>query len=243
MKTTFRLMIPALVVLCGFAAQSRAGEERVTAIVKAARKTRPSVVAINVPRPGTKDALGSGVIVDERGYLVTNRHVVGSAKEVVVRLADGTEVTGRVVFAQTSCDLAIVQLPEGKKYPALPLAKADDLMVGETVIAVGHPYGYTFTVTRGIISALGREIPMPTGDVLKGLIQTDASINPGNSGGPLLNIDGDVIGINVALRDGAQGIAFAIHARTVKSILVRQLGSVQVSTHSTATETVARAGK
>jgi serine protease Do len=92
-------------------------------------------------------------------------------------------------------------------------------MVGEDVIAIGHPFGYENTVSRGIISALGREINLPSGHALKGLIQTDASINPGNSGGPLLNINGELIGINVALRDGAQGIAFAINAGTVEKYL------------------------
>ena len=113
----------------------------------------------------------------------------------------------------------------------LPLAPVDDLMVGETVIAIGHPFGYTHTVSTGIISALGREITMPTGDVLTGLIQTNASINPGNSGGPLLNINGEFIGINVALREGAQNIAFAINAGTVKSFLQQHLSATQRLRH------------
>jgi len=98
-------------------------------------------------------------------------------------------------------------------------------MVGEDVIAVGHPFGYQNTVSRGIISFVGREIEMPTGDVLTGLIQHTASINPGNSGGPLLNINGELIGINVALRDGAQGIAFAINASTVEKYLASTFNS------------------
>jgi serine protease Do len=96
-------------------------------------------------------------------------------------------------------------------------------MVGETVIAVGHPFGYRNTVSTGIISALGREVTLPDGTVLRNLIQTSASINPGNSGGPLLNINGELIGINVALRDGAQGIAFALNADAVQQVLSRQL--------------------
>ena len=96
-------------------------------------------------------------------------------------------------------------------------------MVGETVIAIGHPFGYTNTVSTGIISALGREITMPEGEVLGNLIQTNASINPGNSGGPLLNINGELIGINVALREGAQGIAFALNADTVQQVLSKHL--------------------
>ena len=111
----------------------------------------------------------------------------------------------------------------------LPLAPVDDLMVGETVIAVGHPFGYTHTVSTGIVSALGRDITMPTGDALTGLIQTNASINPGNSGGPLLNINGEFIGVNVALREGAQNIAFAINAGTVKTFLRTHLNAARVS--------------
>ncbi len=101
-------------------------------------------------------------------------------------------------------------------------------MVGEQVIAVGHPFGYLNTVSTGIVSALDREVTMPTGDVLQGLIQTDASINPGNSGGPLLNINGELIGVNVALREGAQGIAFAINADAVKLMLSRHLSALKV---------------
>jgi serine protease Do len=102
-------------------------------------------------------------------------------------------------------------------------------MVGETVIAVGHPFGYTHSVSTGIISALGREITMPSGDVLTNLIQTNASINPGNSGGPLLNINGELIGINVALREGAQGIAFALNADMVKEVLSRTLSAARIA--------------
>ena len=108
-------------------------------------------------------------------------------------------------------------------------APAKDLMVGETVIAVGNPFGYTNTVFTGIIAALGREITMPTGDVLKDLIQTNAPINPGNSGGPLLNINGEFIGINTAIREGAQNIAFAINAETITSFLQQHLSANKMS--------------
>src|SRR5262249_35809335 len=127
-------------------------------------------------------------------------------------------------------DLAIVRIQTKRELKALALAPVADLMEGEVVFAVGHPYGYSFTVTNGIISALNREIEMPgNGPVLKGLIQTNTSINPGNSGGPLLNINGELIGINVALREGAQGIAFAISAATVKRVLSKHLSSVKVA--------------
>jgi serine protease Do len=218
----------AAVIVCGAGTEAGAQHSRKTPVVEAVAKTRASVVTITVPRTGRKDAVGTGVIIDERGYLVTNRHVVGGAQSVQICLADGTELTARVLSADPRVDLAVLHVNVGKKLTALRLAPAGDLMVGEQVIAVGHPFGYVNTVSTGIVSALNREITMPTGDVLTGLIQTDASINPGNSGGPLLNINGELIGINVALREGAMGIAFAINADTVKMLLSRQLSALRV---------------
>jgi len=208
--------------------EASAQHSRKTPIVEAVARTRASIVTISVPRYGHKDAVGTGILVDERGYIVTNRHVVGGARNVQVRLADGTELTAPVLIVEPGYDLAIVRVHAGRRLAALPLAPASDLMVGEQVIAVGHPFGYLNTVSTGIVSAVDREITMPTGDVLRGLIQTDASINPGNSGGPLLNINGELIGINVALREGAQGIAFAINADTVKMMLSRHLSALKV---------------
>jgi serine protease Do len=183
--------------------------------------------------PGSNQAnkgmAGTGVIVDERGYIVTNRHVVAGATQVLVRLADDRELPAQIVVADKNTDLAILKINSPTKLPALHLGRSDDMEVGEDVIAVGHPYGYSFTVTRGIVSALGRKIELPTGAVLTGLIQTDAAINPGNSGGPLLNIDGEFIGINTALRDGANGIAFAINTGTIKNMLSEKLGALQVA--------------
>jgi serine protease Do len=202
---------------------------RRTPIVEAVQKTRHSIVTVKVPQAGSRDTVGTGVIVDESGTVITNRHVVGGARSVKVRLFDGTEVTAGIVATEPSWDLAVLQIATKRELSALTLAPVSDLMVGETVIAVGHPFGYTNTVSTGIISALGREITMPTGDVLTDLIQTDASINPGNSGGPLLNINGELIGINVALRDGAQGIAFAIKADTVKKVLAKHVSARKVA--------------
>jgi S1-C subfamily serine protease len=204
---------------------------RVNATVKAIRKVKPSVVAIKVPgaNPSSKGMVGTGVIIDERGYIVTNRHVVSSAKEVMVRLADDSELPAQVVVADKYTDLAVLKIDAKTPLQALPLGRADDVEVGEDVIAVGHPYGYAFTVTRGIVSALGRKLDLPNGATLAGLIQTDAAINPGNSGGPLLNVHGEFIGINTALRDGAQGIAFAINTDTIKRVLSDKLSAVKVA--------------
>jgi serine protease Do len=221
-----------VVVLGGAGAEIQAQYSRRTPIVEAVQKTRPSIVTIKVMKQGqwgAKEVVGTGVIIDERGYVVTNRHVVGRAQSLTVHLADGSAVRASVHTEDPRHDLAIVRLERGRKYPALGFAPASDLMVGETVIAVGHPFGYTNTVSTGIVSALGREITMPEGEVLTGLIQTNASINPGNSGGPLLNINGELIGINVALREGAQGIAFALNADTVQAVLSKHLSAANVS--------------
>src|SRR5438132_169065 len=199
-------------------------------VVDAVQKTKESIVTIKVSRPSaSRDVIGTGVIIDERGFILTNRHVIGSAQSVRVRLSNGTESVGEVFWKEAAYDLAVLRIRTSKKLQALELAPVADLMVGETVITVGHPFGYTNTISTGIVSALGREITMPEGEVLTNLIQTNASINPGNSGGPLLNINGELIGINVALREGAQGIAFALNAEMVKEVLSKYLSGLKVS--------------
>jgi serine protease Do len=218
------------VVASGAGTEARAQYARRTPIVEAVQKTRDSIVTVKVVKPGrSKETVGTGVIVDERGLIITNRHVVHQGQRVTVRLADGREVNARVLAADPRCDLAILRIRIPRPLQALLLAPASDVMVGETVIAVGHPFGYRNTVSTGIISAVDREIEMATGDILFGLFQTDATINQGNSGGPLLNINGELIGINSALREGAQGIAFAINADTVKKMLSRHLSAVKVA--------------
>lgn len=219
------LFVSTVLVSSGAGNEKQGTFSRRNPVVIAVQKTRNSIVSIRVPRAGTRDMVGTGVIVDERGFVVTNRHVIGNARSMKVQLCDGTSLEAEVHVHETALDLAILKLQSSKKLPALPLGPVSDLMIGESVIAIGHPFGYNNTVSTGIISALGREITMPTGDVLTGLIQTDASINPGNSGGPLLNINGELIGINVALREGAQGIAFAINADTVKKFLNKHLNA------------------
>lgn len=227
------------VMLLVSASVGRADYPRRTAIVEAVEKTRAGIVTIKVEKPANasrdKESFGTGVVVDDRGYIITNHHVISSATSVVVYLADGKRYTARVVAHEVTLDLAILRLVAEHKDGLLPALHAlsigpgSDVMVGETVIAVGSPYGYTHTVSTGIVSALGREIQMPSGELLKNLIQTNASINPGNSGGPLLNVNGEVIGLNVALRQGAQGIAFAINADTVKQFLIRHLSALRIS--------------
>jgi serine protease Do len=231
----FRLRVAAVaVVACAAlyltAAQATAQDvPRTNAAVKAIRKVKPSVVALKVPGSGNKGPTGTGVIIDERGYIVTNRHVVCGADKVAVRLVDNTELNAKVIVSDANSDLAILKVNASKKLPALPLGPAGDVEVGEDVMAIGHPYGYSFTVSRGIVSALERSIELPNGVTLTGMIQTDAAINPGNSGGPLVNINGEFIGIVTALRDGAQNIAFAINTDTIKRVLAEKLSAVKIA--------------
>jgi serine protease Do len=199
---------------------------RETPTVLAVRKTREGIVTLKVQKKtARKETIGTGIIVDERGYIVTNRHVIQNATQINVVLHDKSTHTAELDFDEASHDLAVVKIKTSKQLKVLRLGPASDLMVGEEVIAIGNPFGYTNTVSKGIISAVGREIEMPGGVTLTNLIQTTASINPGNSGGPLLNINGELIGINVALRQDAQGIAFALNADTVQQVLSRRLSA------------------
>ena len=217
------------------ASQAQATSRR-TPIVEAVEKTKNAVVTIKVEKSsnGTvKNVTGTGVIIDERGYVVTNNHVIANAESLGVVLYDGTVLMSKIAFADADHDLAVLQVrgQDGQlpKLQTATLGSGNDLLLGETVIAIGHPLGYRNTVSTGIVSATGREIDMPSGAKLVNLIQTNASINPGNSGGPLLNINGELIGINVAVRDGAQGIAFALNIEMVKEVLSQKLAGVQVA--------------
>ncbi len=174
------------------------------------------------------EGLGSGVIIDPSGVIVTNDHVIRGASEIHVVLADGRQLDAEVVGADAEADIAVLKVKANGPLPAAKLGTSSDLMIGETAIAIGSPLGLKKTVTAGVVSALGRTIR--DGDrVLNDFIQTDASINPGNSGGPLLNIDGEVIGINSAIIASAQNIGFAIPADKVKRIVAEltQYGKVR----------------
>jgi serine protease Do len=224
------LYVSALVLVFAANCEVQAQHSRRTPIVEAVQKTRNSIVTIKTQKSdGADSSTGTGVVVDERGYIITSRHVIATAARIHAHLADGTVLAAQVFAEEKRTDLAILKVKHDKAIPVLPLGPCSDLMVGETVIAVGNPFGYTNTVSTGIISALDRSIKMPTGDTITGVIQINASINPGNSGGPLLNINGELVGINAALRDGAQGIAFAINADTVKDMLNRHLSCQKVA--------------
>jgi S1-C subfamily serine protease len=196
---------------------------RLTPTILCVQRAKPSTVTIRDAK--TKEVRGTGVLIDERGYIVTNSHVVGDKKIVAVSFLDSNDKTleGEVAWKEPSQDLAIVRILTPGKYPAIKYGDASEREVGETVIAIGNPLGYTGTVTVGIVSAMGREITVPSGYVLKKLIQTNAAINPGNSGGPLLDIDGQLIGIVFAIRDDAQNIAFAIPVDRVREYVKKSL--------------------
>ncbi len=171
--------------------------------------------------------LGSGVIIDKRGYVLTNFHVVKDADGVIVRLGTGREHRGRIVGADPKTDLAVVRFePDGEPAVAA-LGNSDTLRVGEWAIAIGNPFGLDQTVTVGVISATGRaEVGIAT---YENFIQTDASINPGNSGGPLVNLRGEVIGINTAIVATGQGIGFAIPANMVKRVTAQLIDRGKVT--------------
>ncbi len=163
-------------------------------------------------------SLGSGAIIDQRGYLLTNAHVVAKATKIYVALLDDKqEREATLVGIDESTDLAVIKVATDKPLPSLKLGRSDDLMLGETVIAIGNPLGLENSVTTGVVSAPLRRLPDGEGGVAI-FIQTDALINPGNSGGPLINIKGELIGINTAIAQQAQGIGFAIPIKTARRI-------------------------
>lgn len=206
-------------------AEAPADSPRRSPQVEMLRRARASVVNLHSERtvhgPLDGDAghrvngMGTGLIIDPRGYVVTNYHVVEGVSVIRARLADGSLVSARVIGKQPSEDIALLLVEAGKKLPTLPFGTASDLMIGEDVFAVGNAFGYEHTVTRGIVSSVGRDVTLSKEMAYRDLIQTDTAINPGNSGGPLLNVYGEVVGLNVAIRAGAQNIAFAIPAETV----------------------------
>ena len=156
------------------------------------------------------NGMGTGVIIDPRGYVLTNYHVVQDVKQIQVTTGNREKTTGRLIAHDPDSDLALLKIDLPRDLPTIPVGTSSNLMLAETVAAVGNAYGYEHTVTVGIISQFGRTVQVNDDQIYRNLIQTDAPINPGNSGGPLINLDGEMIGINVAVRIGAQGIAFAI---------------------------------
>jgi serine protease Do len=166
-----------------------------------------------------RQSLGSGVIINPRGYILTNAHVIARASRIHVTLIDNRTFEATLVGADPKTDLAVIKIDAKEPLPAAPLGASEDLLIGEPVIAIGNPFGLSHTVTTGVISAIHRTIRSGSGRIYSDLIQLDASINPGNSGGPLVNIYGEVIGINSAIYRKAEGIGFAIPIDRAKRIV------------------------
>lgn len=226
-----------LLLVAGAPGASVASPLRNTPIVQAVAKARPAVVNIQGRKTIRSEQLdgsgidpfrqvngmGTGIIIDARGFILTNFHVVENVQQIQVTTSEKATFVANVIAHDPITDLAVIKINSDEPLPVIDLGISSDLMPGEPVIAVGNAFGYEHTVTRGIISALHREVQVSASQKYHDLIQTDASINPGNSGGPLLNIDGEMIGINVAVRVGAQGIGFAIPVDEAMDIAARLL--------------------
>ena len=217
--------------------QATAGERALTPgkrrdqVVDVYERLKPAVVNIHSERtvtapgddpfnrqpvqPQRVNGMGTGIVLDGRGYILTNFHVVDDVSSLRIRLHDGTGHTARVISTDKEADLALIKVDPAKPLPVIGLGTSSDLMVGEPVIAIGNAFGYEHSVTDGRVSFKGRDVSLNKDMGYKGLIQTSAPINPGNSGGPLLNVLGEVVGVNVAIRAGAQNIGFALQIDSV----------------------------
>ncbi len=221
---------PALAPAADGVLVSRSNPRR-TPIVEVVEKVKDAVVNIHSERtvapagadelygiaaaPTRVNGMGTGIVLDPRGYIITNHHVIDDVQVIKVRLSDGSTYPAKVIARDHDNDLALLKIEPRKPLTTIPLGTAQDLMIGETVLAVGNAFGYEHTVTTGIVSALHRDVTLNKEMSYKSLIQTDTPINPGNSGGPLVNINGELVGVNVAIRAGAQNIAFAIPVDTM----------------------------
>ena len=218
----------------------RVADLRETPTVLAIRRASPAVVNIHGQKmvretasglagAGGPDSfrqvngMGTGVVIDPRGYVITNYHVVEDVDDIRVTLHNGETTSADLIASRIRSDLALIKVKSDRPLPTIPRGTSSDLMVGETVIAIGNAFGYVHTSTLGIISALHRDVPVNDTQDYLDLIQTSAGINPGNSGGPLLNILGEIIGVNVAVRVGAQQIAFAIPIDQVIEIVTEMI--------------------
>lgn len=220
--TIRRELDPRVFAQAGAEAPVERGAQEQT-VIRVARQASPAVVSVS--RQG---ASGSGVIVRREGIILTNAHVVGTARQVVIGLADGRRVNAEVIGRDPTIDIAVVRMPVTNA-PIAPIGDSDRLEVGQDAIAIGNPLGLDRTVTSGVVSAINRS---PAGIALEGLIQTDAAISPGNSGGPLVDTAGEVIGINArGMMAGGGDMGFAIPSETIREILpqLRKTGKVEWS--------------
>ena len=186
-------------------------------------KSEESVVQVNVLRGGSDGGMGSGFVYSEEGYIITNQHVVRDAKKVTVTFLDGEAYIGDVIGTDPDLDIAVVKVSPSNTYlQPITIGDSSKLKVGEKIVAIGNPFGLSGSMTSGIVSQIGRLLPQESGYSIPDVIQTDAAINPGNSGGPLINMKGEVIGINTAIQSITgefSGIGFAVPSNTVKKIV------------------------
>jgi len=215
------------------AASSRAGEHTPddralldaysNAVIDVTERVGPAVVRVEtgpkVKSPQTRGGLGSGIVISPDGLVLTNSHVVGSAREIRLRDVEGIVTDARVLGVDPDTDLALLRADGARDLRYASLGNSKNLRRGQLVVAIGNPLGFESTVTAGVVSALGRSIRSVSGRTIEDVIQTDAALNPGNSGGPLVSSRGEVIGINTAVIAGAQGICFAVAANTASFVL------------------------
>jgi S1-C subfamily serine protease len=193
------------------------------AVIAITERVGPAVVRVETRPAGRKAreraGLGSGIVISPDGLVLTNSHVVGSAKQITLRDIEGVVTDAHVLGVDSDTDLALLRADGARDLRYASLGNSRELRRGQLVVAIGNPLGFESTVTAGVVSALGRSLRARTGRLIDDVIQTDAALNPGNSGGPLVSSRGEVIGVNTAIIQGAQGICFAVAANTAKFVL------------------------